>query len=413
MVLVDDGPEPGGRLLAEGGASARVRSPTPARAAGVEILDQRPRARLLRRARARLAGRHAAPDPRAAPHLRHRRDRAAAGIRGQRPARRDAVRRRAPAGRAVRGHSPGTARGRGHDSRPRARRRARAARGRRARSPPSPTCATRRPASSAPRCSAPASELLQGMTVVEAQGRSEVTGAVLARVGRPARRAQTIECDLLVVSGGTAPATSLLAAGRRARPRYDARPSHFALAELPDGRPRGGRGRRAEGAEPPRRSGTLAGLEAAARARASATRTPRAALDGERERQSPARRRSRRSPSRRPSRAAPRRQVLRLPLRGRHRQGHRPTRRRGLRLDRALQALHDRDDGPLPGPHVPARLDPADGQGDGRERWTTSARRPRARPWSTVPMGALAGPPVRAGQALADPRPPPRAGRAT
>ena len=29
-------------------------------------------------------------------------------------------------------------------------------------------------------------------------------------------------------------------------------------------------------------------------------------------------------------------------------------RRGGLRLDRALQALHDRDDGPVPGPHVPA-----------------------------------------------------------
>ena len=28
--------------------------------------------------------------------------------------------------------------------------------------------------------------------------------------------------------------------------------------------------------------------------------------------------------------------------------------RGGLRLDRAVQALHDRDDGPVPGPHVPA-----------------------------------------------------------
>ena len=40
-------------------------------------------------------------------------------------------------------------------------------------------------------------------------------------------------------------------------------------------------------------------------------------------------------------------------------QGHQAQHRRGLRLDRALQALHDRDDGPVPGPHVPAARDPA------------------------------------------------------
>ena len=65
-------------------------------------------------------------------------------------------------------------------------------------------------------------------------------------------------------------------------------------------------------------------------------------------------------------------QVLRLRLRGRHRQGLKRAIARGLRLDRARQALHDRDDGPLPGPALPRPLDPPlrarerDGRGDDR-----------------------------------------------
>ena len=102
VVLVDEGPELGGRLLWEGGHEQARRLSVAAREAGVEILDERARARAFRRARARLAGRHAAPDPCAAPHLRDRRDRAAARVRRQRPARRDAVRRRPPARHALR-----------------------------------------------------------------------------------------------------------------------------------------------------------------------------------------------------------------------------------------------------------------------------------------------------------------------
>ena len=58
------------------------------------------------------------------------------------------------------------------------------------------------------------------------------------------------------------------------------------------------------------------------------------------------------------------RQVLRVPVRGRHREGHPPQRRGGLRLDRAVQALHDGHHGPLPGPHVPAARGAAHGPGD-------------------------------------------------
>ena len=46
-------------------------------------------------------------------------------------------------------------------------------------------------------------------------------------------------------------------------------------------------------------------------------------------------------------------EVLRLRLRGRDHEGHEARDRRGLRLDRARQALHDGDDGPLPGQALP------------------------------------------------------------
>ena len=69
VVLADEGPEPGGRLLAEGGVEYARELAERARAAGVEILDERSRARHLRRPRAGLAGRHAPPGPRRAPDL--------------------------------------------------------------------------------------------------------------------------------------------------------------------------------------------------------------------------------------------------------------------------------------------------------------------------------------------------------
>ena len=60
------------------------------------------------------------------------------------------------------------------------------------------------------------------------------------------------------------------------------------------------------------------------------------------------------SPSRRGRRRGCRREGVHVLLRGRQRQGHHPQRQGGLRLDRALQALHDGDDGAVPGPDVPA-----------------------------------------------------------
>ena len=105
-----------------------------------------------------------------------------------------------------------------------------------------------------------------------------------------------------------------------------------------------------------------------------------------------------------------RRQGVRRPRRGHHRQGHRLRGGRGLRLDRALQALHDRDHGPVAGPLLAARLDPR-----ARRAHRDHARRGRhdhrAPAVGQRPDGRARGPPVRARQALGDPRPPARAER--
>ena len=102
VVLVDEGPEPGGRLLVEESREEVRTMVQAAREAGVGDHRARLRAGLLRRARPGLAGRHPAPAPGPPSRAGDRHDRAAAGVRGQRSARRDAVGRSAPAGRDVR-----------------------------------------------------------------------------------------------------------------------------------------------------------------------------------------------------------------------------------------------------------------------------------------------------------------------
>jgi sarcosine oxidase subunit alpha len=74
--------------------------------------------------------------------------------------------------------------------------------------------------------------VLTGHTVVQARGRKGLERVVLAPLA--GGREQVFDCDLLVVSGGSAPASSLLlqAGGRAA---YDPERGHFAVAELPAG----------------------------------------------------------------------------------------------------------------------------------------------------------------------------------
>lgn len=104
-------------------------------------------------------------------------------------------------------------------------------------------------------------EVLNGYTVVQAQGRRHVDRAVLAPVsGGGAER--SFDCDLLAVSGGWAPATSLLSQAG-ARSAYDAARGHFTLTELPETVLAAGEVAGADGFEAASLSGTLAGLAAA------------------------------------------------------------------------------------------------------------------------------------------------------
>ncbi len=119
---------------------------------------------------------------------------------------------------------------------------------------------TRSPA--AERLANQAIELLTGWTVVAASGRTVLTGAVLAPAdGQDAPR--NLSCDLLLVSGGDAPASSLIAQAG-AKTAYDSELGHFRLTELPAGIHIAGQVA-GEGAHTvARASGELAGLKAAA-----------------------------------------------------------------------------------------------------------------------------------------------------
>jgi len=79
-------------------------------------------------------------------------------------------------------------------------------------------------------------EVLQGWTVLAGTGRRAVRGAVLGplHAGAPDSARRRIESDLIVVCGGAAPATALIeqAGGRT---EYDPERGHFRVKELPPG----------------------------------------------------------------------------------------------------------------------------------------------------------------------------------
>ena len=106
--------------------------------------------------------------------------------------------------------------------------------------------------------------------------RRAAAASVAQRRDRASRRSapsSEIDCDLLVVSGGTVPATSLLLqAGAKAR--YDERAGTSCSPRCPDGVLRRRRGRRQGRPRLRRCSGAIAGAEAA-QALGSATRRPR------------------------------------------------------------------------------------------------------------------------------------------
>ena len=106
--------------------------------------------------------------------------------------------------------------------------------------------------------------VLRGATVLQAEGRSALQRVTLGPPGAGEGGAGevTLTCDLLAVSGGSAPATSLLTQSG-ARTGYDERLGHFALRELPDGLHAAGEVVGAAQLGDAERSGAVAGAEAA------------------------------------------------------------------------------------------------------------------------------------------------------
>ncbi|MBM3667946.1 MAG: aminomethyltransferase [Actinobacteria bacterium] len=109
-------------------------------------------------------------------------------------------------------------------------------------------------------------ELIRGATVASAFGRKQVRGAVIAALdahGRPDPESERgIDCDLLAVSGGTIPATSLLLqAGAGAR--WDESQSAFVPEAPPEGIFTAGAVAGHEDASLAEASGLLAGADAA------------------------------------------------------------------------------------------------------------------------------------------------------
>jgi sarcosine oxidase, subunit alpha len=123
------------------------------------------------------------------------------------------------------------------------------------------------PSRAAARLPANGIEALHGWTVLAARGGRAVQRVVLAPIdglrarGAPVRKRE-LECDLLIVSGGEAPATALVtqAGGKTA---YDEAHGHFRLAELPAGIWAAGQVAGEGGWRLAESSGELAGLQAA------------------------------------------------------------------------------------------------------------------------------------------------------
>ena len=230
VVLVDDGPEPGGRLLAEGGAAQARALVATAQSAGVEILERASalgyydgmvpvwQGDTLHQVRAR---RHVfATGTIDQPLVFSGND--LPGVMLAEGARRlAALYAVAPGERAV----LVTTSDRGLE----------AAAALQAAGVTIVAIADLRPerrAAAEPLISAGA-ELLTEHTIVQAAGRRTVSGAVLAPLSGAGGQ-RRYPCDLILVSGGSAPATSLpLQSGARAD--YSQADGHFALGALPDG----------------------------------------------------------------------------------------------------------------------------------------------------------------------------------
>jgi sarcosine oxidase subunit alpha len=118
------------------------------------------------------------------------------------------------------------------------------------------------PGDAVPALASAGTEILPGHTIIEATGRGAVSGAVLAPLSASGGE-RRFACDVVLVSGGLAPASSLpLQSG--ARPEYSESDGHFALGALPPGVHAAGELTGPLSTQAVALSGTLEGLRAAA-----------------------------------------------------------------------------------------------------------------------------------------------------
>ena len=200
-------------------------------------------------------------------------------------------------------------------------------------------------------------EVLTGHTVVGSHGRKRVTGLIVAPVGASGAvgTPRTLTCDCVGLSGGWTPAVHLFSQSR-GKLRFDATIDAFVPGTSVQAERSAGAARGTYQLSACLEDGWAAGAAAAGLAK-------KHALRGERE------------PNRLPAgphhaglrRPAARPRLRRLAER-RHRQGHRPCRSRGLRIDRARQALHHHRHGDRPGQDLQHDRPGPRGRGAGQAR---------------------------------------------
>jgi len=106
-------------------------------------------------------------------------------------------------------------------------------------------------------------EVLTGATILEARGRKAVTGAVLGPIGAGRdHEGRALECDLILVSGGEVPTTSLIVQAG-ARTEFDPARGNHRLVALPEGVLAAGEVAGAAGRDAIELSGAVAGADAA------------------------------------------------------------------------------------------------------------------------------------------------------
>ena len=169
-------------------------------------------------------------------------------------------------------------------------------------------------------------QLLRGAVVVRAFGRKRVKGVVVATLGADgqpdADTDRGVDCDLVAVSGGSVPSGSLLLqAGAKAR--WDPVSGAYVPGETPPGVFAAGAVAGHSSPDDAQASGLIAGSEAAL-ALGFGDESDRAGLADAREALKRTADNGVRAEPPAAAGASPRaRQVLRLPLRGRHHRGHR------------------------------------------------------------------------------------------